>query len=144
VNLNIREFPDGLARELKVTAVTKGVSLREFVIEVLQNGVVALGTPEAHPHTGGRPDMEREPLRKTAAPPKNQGKQKVKDGSRKVEQVSAREDVSDLRSAIRDAKNRASGGNGAPAVLGSHDRTPADADAVVGGVPEDSGDEIEF
>ena len=38
MNLNIRDFPEKLAQELRVEAARKGVSLREYVIARLEYG----------------------------------------------------------------------------------------------------------
>jgi hypothetical protein len=67
VQLRFRD--EGQYVSVKQSAADLGISLNEFLLRKLENGVVALGTPEAHPQLRGRPDREREPLRKTAAPP---------------------------------------------------------------------------
>lgn len=39
VNLNVRELPGELVRRAKSTAALKGVTLKEFVIEMLEKAV---------------------------------------------------------------------------------------------------------
>ena len=117
MDLNIRDFPEKLAQEMRVEAAKNGVSLREYVIARLDFGDAAVEILDFDKGNNN--------------------------GLGEVIGVGTSSGVQGVRGGVRDktSDKGKSGGTGSRAVRGSLENASTNGGAVVKGVQHDSGGE---